>query len=46
MMFSMGKDARDTLNIKGLGSLQKSPPSKTAAHFRRGAYKQYVTTGK
>ncbi|MDR4484822.1 MAG: hypothetical protein R3B95_16715 [Nitrospirales bacterium] len=34
------------LLIKGSGSVQKSPSSKAAAVFTRGAYAQYVSTEK
>ncbi len=34
------------LNIRGFGSVQKSPSSKAAAFLTRGAYSQYVSTAK
>jgi hypothetical protein len=34
------------LLIKGSGSVQKSPSSKAAAVFTRGAYAEYVSTEK
>jgi hypothetical protein len=34
------------LNVRGLGSVQKSPSSKAAAIFARGAYMPYVSTEK
>ncbi|MDR4482282.1 MAG: hypothetical protein R3B95_03375 [Nitrospirales bacterium] len=37
---------RIRLLIKGSGSVQKSPSSKAAAVFTRGAYAQYVSTEK
>ncbi len=35
---------RKTLEISVFGAVQKSPSSKAAARFRRGAYSQYVST--
>ena len=35
---------RNPLDVKGFGSVQKSPPSKATAKFERGAYTQYVST--
>ena len=36
----------NTLDVKGVGSVQKSPPSKAAAVFAGGAYTSYVSTEK
>jgi hypothetical protein len=40
------KFAQDEVPIKGCGSVQKSPSSKAAAIFTRGAYAEYVSTEK
>ena len=37
---------RNVLDVRGLGSVQKSPSSKATAIFVRGAYMQYVSTEK
>ena len=35
---------RNMLDVRGLGSVQKSQSSKAAANLGRGAYTQYVST--